>query len=91
MARRKCALKGCTKQAVGGGTQHCVGHGGGKRCQQEDAGTQKKKAKVMKAAAEEEEEARCVSLLCGFAVYRQVPSAPLYEPVLSRLARRTHV
>jgi hypothetical protein len=33
MGRRQCELEGCSKAAATGGTQHCVAHGGGKRCQ----------------------------------------------------------
>jgi hypothetical protein len=37
MGRRQCQLKGCTKlAAVTRGTPHCIAHGGGKRCQEED-------------------------------------------------------
>ena len=35
MGRRQCELDGCTKWIQGGGTPHCVAHGGGKRCQEE--------------------------------------------------------
>jgi hypothetical protein len=30
---RRCQEEGCSKWAIGGGTPHCVAHGGGKRCQ----------------------------------------------------------
>jgi hypothetical protein len=33
MGRRPCLEEGCAKQVAYGGTQHCVGHGGGRRCQ----------------------------------------------------------
>ena len=36
MPRKVCEREGCTKQAVSGGTPHCVAHGGGKRCKEED-------------------------------------------------------
>jgi hypothetical protein len=36
MGKRQCELEGCTKQAASGGTPHCVAHGGGERCQEED-------------------------------------------------------
>jgi hypothetical protein len=35
MGKRQCELGGCSKWAVGGGTPHCIAHGGGKRCQHE--------------------------------------------------------
>ena len=33
MGRRPCLEEGCAKQVAYGGTQHCIGHGGGRRCQ----------------------------------------------------------
>jgi hypothetical protein len=33
MGKRECELEGCSKWAIGGGTPHCVTHGGGRRCQ----------------------------------------------------------
>jgi hypothetical protein len=33
LGRRECEEGGCSKQAVSGGTPHCIAHGGGKRCQ----------------------------------------------------------
>ena len=35
LGRRECEEGGCSKQAVSGGTPHCIAHGGGKRCQHE--------------------------------------------------------
>jgi hypothetical protein len=35
--RRRIAMReGCTKLAQSGGIPHCIAHGGGKRCQEED-------------------------------------------------------
>jgi hypothetical protein len=34
MGKRECELEGCTKRVQGGGTPHCIAHGGGKRCQE---------------------------------------------------------
>jgi hypothetical protein len=53
------------------------------------AANEEKKAKEKKAAAEEEEE-RCVRLLCGFAVHRQVPSAPLGAGTVSLSVGTAH-
>jgi len=36
MPRKLCEREGCTKGAVSGGTPHCIAHGGGRRCKEED-------------------------------------------------------
>jgi hypothetical protein len=34
MGKGQCEQEGCSKQVQGGGTPCCIGHGGGRRCQQ---------------------------------------------------------
>jgi hypothetical protein len=36
MPPKLCEREGCTKQAVSGGTPHCLAHGGGRRCQEKN-------------------------------------------------------